>query len=629
MKMIAWSEISTLLLSAFRDFGRLWGRFLLTDLFYKVLAFVVLTPIAGLILNLFIATSGNAVLADQEILYFLLRPVGLIGLTIMGAVTLGIVALEQACLMAIGFGEMSDRPMGAVDGIRLGVRAAKGIFVLTWKIVSRILLLAIPFIVVIGLLYRQLLTEFDINYYLTERPIEFKIVLGLAAMLIAVMGFLVVRRLIGWSLSLPILLFGRRSPDEALTESVDQVQGNRIVVGAVLIGWGLAAAILSTLPLGLVELVGGWIVPGVRHSMTGVTLAAGVLVVLFAIMNLVVSVVNASTLALLVLQIWSRETPVESDLPEIAELRGSLDRQPRYRFGAKTLAAVLTVAAIVSVAIGFVAVERVDLTDNVTITAHRGGAIYAPENTMAAIERGLADGADYIEIDVQEDADGRVVVLHDSDLMKIGGSELKIWNATAAELAQVDIGSWFDPEFSDQRVPSLREVLETCRGRAKVNIELKYYGHDRRLVESVVEEVENLGMESEIIVMSLKYDMVQKMKSIRPEWEVGLLTATAVGDLTKVDADFLAVNSGMAKTRFVRSAHAADKDVHVWTINDPLAMSVMMSRGVDSIITDDPGLARSVLEWRKELNLAERAILSLAYWFGISPPPPDLTTDPG
>ncbi len=622
-------EVSALLVEALLEFSRVWTRFLATDLFYKIVAFVLLTPLAGLILHLFIATSGSAVVADQDILFFLLRPVGLIGVTVVGAIALGIAVLELACLMAIGYGEMKGQSVRALDGIWFGLRSAKRVFQLTLQIVLRTLLIATPFLIVIGLVFLRLLTEFDINYYLTERPPEFKLALVVAGLLVAVLAVLVVRQLLSWSFALPMLLFEGKAPKTALRASAQRVHGHRLLVTLVLIGWGLAVVILSGLPVGLVELLGGWIVPKVRGSMAGVTVAAGALLVLFSVANLVLGVLNASTFALLVLRLWQRYGTAEEDLRDLDEIRSRIEPQSRPRWTRTGVMAVLAAVVVVAGVAGYLAIDRVVLEDVVTVTAHRGAAIHAPENTLASVERGLEDGADYIEIDVQEDADGRVVVLHDSDLMKIGGSSLKIWDATADQLAGIDIGSWFAPEFSDQRVPTLKEVLELCRGRAMVNIELKYYGHNNRLEEKVAQIVEDLKMESEVIVMSLKYEMVQKMKSLRPDWRVGLLTATAVGDLTKLDADFLAVNSGMAKARFVRSAHRAGKDVFVWTINDALGMSVMMSRGVDSIITDDPALVHRVIAWRQDLNPAERAILSLAYWFGITPPAADVSTDVG
>ena len=234
--------------------------------------------------------------------------------------------------------------------------------------------------------------------------------------------------------------------------------------------------------------------------------------------------------------------------------------------------------------------------------AHRGASSVAPENTLAAVKQAIEDGADWVEIDVQETADGEVVVMHDSDFMKLAGVDLKIWNATRTDLAEIDIGSWFDPTFKDERVPTLQDVLTECKGRIGVNIELKYYGHDDQLEQRVVDIVEALDMASNVVVMSLKADAVKKMKSLRPSWKVGLLMSVSAGGLQNIEADFVAVNASFADRRFVRSVHDVGKEVYVWTVNDAPTMSAMMSRGVDGVITDKPALARSVLELRVRLK---------------------------
>jgi glycerophosphoryl diester phosphodiesterase len=109
------------------------------------------------------------------------------------------------------------------------------------------------------------------------------------------------------------------------------------------------------------------------------------------------------------------------------------------------------------------------------------------------------------------------------------------------------------------------------------------------------------------------------VKALRPSWKVGLLTAVAIGDLAHSDADFLAVSLKLADRRFIQEAHRKSKEVYVWTVNDRHAMSTMISRGADNLITDDPGLARQVLnEWSKS-SLAERVLIDFALRFGLVP----------
>ena len=291
-----------------------------------------------------------------------------------------------------------------------------------------------------------------------------------------------------------------------------------------------------------------------------------------------------------------------------------------FRLSRKSFIVMTVVALIVAGFVGHSMLDGVSTEDHTEVTAHRGASAYAPENTLAAVQRAIDDGTDWVEIDVQESSDGQVVVVHDSDLKKIGGSNMKIWESTAEQLRSVDIGSWFDPKFSDQRIPLLTEVLEICKGKAGVNIELKYYGHDQQLEQRVVDLVKAAGMESEVVIMSLKQAGIDKIRKLEPDWRIGLLTAMAIGDLTRSDVDFLAVNTGLATRSFVRSAQATDKQVYVWTVNDPVTMSMAIGRGVDSLITDKPALAKSVLEQRKQLSSIERLLIEVASLLGASPP---------
>jgi glycerophosphoryl diester phosphodiesterase len=152
-----------------------------------------------------------------------------------------------------------------------------------------------------------------------------------------------------------------------------------------------------------------------------------------------------------------------------------------------------------------------------------------------------------------------------------------------------------------------------------VNIELKYYGHDKQLEQRVADIVEAHDMASQIVAMSLSADGVRKMKALRPGWKVGLLMSVYAGDLKKVEADFLAVNAAFVSRRFVREAHRNGKQVYVWTVNDAPTMSTLIGRGVDGLITDKPALARSVLEQRAKMSAPERLLLELAGIFGVTP----------
>jgi glycerophosphoryl diester phosphodiesterase len=611
--------------AAVRDFFDAWPRLLSTDLIYKLIAFVVLSPLAWVALRLFMASRGSSVLADQDILWFILSPIGIAALLVIGSVSIAIVALEQACLMAIGFGEIRGFRVRTTDALWYGARQAWSVVVLALRILVRVLLMALPFLLAVGIVYLVLLRDHDINYYLAEQPPIFLVAVGVVTVLLLVMAVLLIRRLLSWAFALPMMLFERQTPAQAMARSVERTLGHRWVVSMTLVAWGTAAALLSVVPLGLVTATGQWLVPKFAGSIPLLLVLMSIFLLVWGVLSLLASLINSVMFALLTVQLYDRfgSTPdaqlTTSAIAERLEVRRS------SRISGRWVMAGFAAAAVIAGLIGYQLVQSVRLEDDVVVIAHRGAAGSAPENTLASVALAVEQGADIVEIDVQENADGEVVVVHDSDLMRVGGSPVKVWNATSEELAAVDVGRWFGPEFSGQRVPTLEQVLAICKGRSQVDIELKYYGHNQRLEERVAEIVESMGMEDEVILMSLDSRLMQSMKSLRPDWTVGLLTAKAVGDLTTSDADFLAVHASIASSGFVRRAHAAGKQVYAWTVNDRFNLSRMMSRGVDGVITDHPALARQVLERRAELSTAERLMITAAFWIGLEPkePPPE------
>jgi glycerophosphoryl diester phosphodiesterase len=600
------------------DFRVGWKDLCVTDILYKIVAFVLLTPLVGLLYRVLLGLTGRTVLADEDILRFLLGPVGWISLVALSAISIAIIALEMAALMIIAVGAHQNLRVRARAALFFAAPQALDTINVAARIVVRVVLISLPFLAVGGLVYWWLLTEFDINYYLQEQPREFWLAASLIGPILVALAITLLLVTISWVFALPLVLFEDTPPRDALRISRERARGHRLKIAATIVGWLIVITVVSAVATGLVGWLGKLIVPRAIGSLPLLILAVGSALLMLGAVNLLTNLFSNTTFAVVLANLYRRmanpgQLDVQSLIPAATPKTAIVWQLSRW----KIVVACIAAASVAAVA-GTLFARSVRLEDHASVTAHRGASADAPENTLAAVQKAIDDGADYVEIDVQESKDGVVMVVHDSDLKKLANANLKIWESTADQLRQVDIGSKFSPEFSDQRVPTLDEVLELCKGKVKVNIELKYYGHDQQLEQRVAELVEAHDMQDSIIVMSLKYDAVQKMKKLRPKWTVGLLTAVAVGDLTTRDqADFLAVNTELATRRFVRRAHAADKQVFVWTVNEPLTISVMAGRGVDSIITDKPGLARRVLENRKRLSSVERMLIELAVVFGV------------
>jgi glycerophosphoryl diester phosphodiesterase len=383
------------------------------------------------------------------------------------------------------------------------------------------------------------------------------------------------------------------------------------------VGWSLVVVALSVVGTAMIGLVGRAITPYSTNSLHLLAITVGAILLGWAVVNLAVNLLATTVFASILFTLYRElgRNGVAGTLQAPFGMESAA--ASRFRITRWRLFAAGTIGVAIAIGVAAAAIRSVRLEDDVMIMAHRGSSSVAPENTMAAFRKAIEDGADWIELDVQETANGEVVVLHDSDFMKLANRDLKIWDAALDDLKDIDIGSWFAPEFEDQRVPTLADVLEECKGKIRVNIELKYYGHDQRLEQRVAEVVEAHGMAADVMVMSLKMQGVEKMKSIRPDWKVGLLMSVYAGKLSELDADFLAVNASFAHRSLIRAAHADGKEVYVWTVNDAPTMSAMISRGVDGLLSDKPALARSVLEQRSQMSGPERLLLELARVLGV------------
>lgn len=595
-----------------------WRAVFSTHLVYAALGIMLFTPLVTLVGRLLLGLSEQPALADQDIAWFLLSPLGMAALVLLAGLTITILGFEQASLMTMGAARAQSLHIGTVAALRFTAVRAHSIFVFAIRLVLRVLLLTLPFLAASAAIAWFLLSEYDINYYLAEQPTEFWIAAVMIGLLLMMMLAILVSRLLAWSMALPLVLFAGVAAARAFAGSERITRGHKRRLLKVLALWVLLALVLSAVVLGVIQQLGAWIVPGFFDSIDWLVPVLGGLVALWMLGNFVVTVFTAGSLAYVLVGLYEQCSPAETrtDFTAIAREPPARGR----RLSAPLITLTLAAASVSALLVGNWLVNGIQIKDTVTVVAHRGAAGKAPENTLASIRSAIADGTDWVEIDVQETADGEVVVIHDSDFMKLASVDLKVWEGTLAQLRDIDIGSWFDPQFSAERVPTLVEVLEAAKGKARVVIELKYYGHDQQLEQRVVDSVEQTGMTDQVAIMSLKYEGIQKIRALRPDWTIGLLSAKAIGNLASLDVDFLAVASSMATPGFIRRSHEQGKQVFVWTINDAVSLSRMMSLGVDGVITDEPALAREVIAERADLNPAERLLLHTAVLFGRPEP---------
>ena len=164
------------------------------------------------------------------------------------------------------------------------------------------------------------------------------------------------------------------------------------------------------------------------------------------------------------------------------------------------------------------------------------------------------------------------------------------------EIKNLDNGSWFNKKFQTVRIPTLEEVLKVCRGKIRLNIEIKPSGHDKDLEEQVAKLLKEYHMRDTCVVSSLKYESLQKVKEADSSIETVYITSVSYGNFTDLEyADGYSVESTMLSQSFVNRAQKAGKQVYVWTVNSEDQLEKVVGMGIDNVITDDPVMAKELI----------------------------------
>ncbi|WP_018922051.1 glycerophosphodiester phosphodiesterase [Salsuginibacillus kocurii] len=286
------------------------------------------------------------------------------------------------------------------------------------------------------------------------------------------------------------------------------------------------------------------------------------------------------------------------------------------------------------------AAEEVDENEDVKVIAHRGASGHAPEQTEPAIDKAIEMDADWIELDIQQTADGELVAFHDDEIDRATDGEGEIGDHTLEELKELDAGSWFNEEYPDKadedfegvEILSLEEIFEMYGNDINYYIETKSTYLNEDMEEPMVELVEEYDLveEGNVIIQSFHDDSLQKIHELNADiplvqllwWEVDeetgemeewLEVTPAPEEMTDEDFEEIkdyAVGVGphleyydgteVIDEDFVQKAREHDLMFHVYTINEEEDMERLINWGVTGIFTDFPDRLHDVKADMKE-----------------------------
>lgn len=229
-----------------------------------------------------------------------------------------------------------------------------------------------------------------------------------------------------------------------------------------------------------------------------------------------------------------------------------------------------------------------------SIIAHRGGARYAPENTLTAFQTAAAQGVHWVETDVCLLGDGMPVLFHDADFLRLAGVADRVRRSDWKTVRQLDVGAGWGSGFRGTPVPRLEAALaEIARLGLGLNLELKVHaGEQAELVDAVVAALDRQRFNpGQLLISSFDRESLRRIRDRRPELALSCLCgavpddwrAVAQGlDLVGFNADYRCVSPATIATL----VHAG-LQTRVYTPNRADAVAMLWPAGLSGVITDD------------------------------------------
>lgn len=232
-----------------------------------------------------------------------------------------------------------------------------------------------------------------------------------------------------------------------------------------------------------------------------------------------------------------------------------------------------------------------------TVIAHRGLNTIAPENTMAAFRLAHERGVKWLETDVDILADGTPIICHDTYLDRTTNRTGKFYGLTAADLDNIDAGSWFSADYKGEPLPRLATLVDFLNETGmNANIEIKpnEAGRDMslRLLEAVAHEIKRVEPGIEILVSCFNHVMLAKFKEMMPHIPVACLYTKdslwpdCFTTLQLVGADFIHPEDASMTRERIQLAREFGIGVNVWTVNSRARANELFNWGATGVISD-------------------------------------------
>lgn len=235
------------------------------------------------------------------------------------------------------------------------------------------------------------------------------------------------------------------------------------------------------------------------------------------------------------------------------------------------------------------------------VLAHRGVSILAPENTRASFQLAIDMGVDGVEFDVQMTKDDKLVIIHDEKVDRTTNAKGYVKDFTLKEIKALDAGITFSKKYKGEKILTLKETLEIVKGCDIINIELKNgLMKYPNLEEKVISTIRSYNLEKKVILSSFNHFSIHKISKTAPDIMTGILYSDILynpWDYAKyVGANAINPNYLSISGEIIKQSHKNGIKVNVYTVNNERDITKMIEEGVDTIITNYPERAISLIK---------------------------------
>lgn len=579
------------------------------EIIFKLLTFLVAVPLFSGCVRLTMTITGYRYLTVENILSFAVHPVTILSLLTLLLVMTAYTMFDIATVIIILDQSCQNRRVRLPDVIRLSARKCAGMLHLKSLPLTFFTLFLIPFLN-LGLA-SGVVSTIQIPGFIEEYIQKNRFLLVLFSALVIVLTALLLR----WLYSLHFLVLEDISFQEARKRSRRLGAGRHI------------RDLLSLVAMQIVISLGflGCVLLGILLIM-----AVDGMLERFALLNSLVSTIIWMFIALSVVVFMSLSMPIgyagisvlfyahkrelgeEIRGPELSEgdeKDGDRSRMRAIGVGIAIAALILGVAFTYGLQLGKYNLN-IEYARTTEVTAHRGASVDYPENTMSAFAGASELGADWIELDVQQTKDGRIIVIHDTNFKRTAGVNRNTWELTYDEVSGLDAGSFFGEAFAGERIPLLEEVVEFAKENLiKLNIELKPTGHETDFEKTVVDIVTEHDFLEQCVITSQVYHVLENVKDYNPDAVTVYVMSLAYGDITALEAaDHFSVEAANVTESLVTKVHGEGKQLYAWTVNTETSIRKMVELNVDNVITDNVMLAKETIYAEKTSDLISEYI---------------------